>query len=102
MRVRFKKGDPRAGMVVNLDASAAKRAIDAGEAEEVTGKEAETDSDRQAAGGRATAASAKASAGEPATTRQEPASAASAPAPAPAADAKPARKTAPAKKAAKR
>lgn len=47
MRIRFKKGDPRAGQVVNVEEGVARAAIDRGEAEEVTGKTAETDGDRR-------------------------------------------------------
>jgi hypothetical protein len=46
MRIKFKKGDPRAGQIVELDEAAAKRAIAAGEAEEVSGKSARTAGDR--------------------------------------------------------
>lgn len=72
MRVKFKKGDPRAGMVVNLDEAAARRAIDAGEAEEVTGKAAETDADRataDATGGADTAADTDTTTARATTTR---------------------------------
>lgn len=48
MRIRYSKKDPRAGMVVDLDEGAARTKIDAGEAEEVTGKAATTEADKAA------------------------------------------------------
>lgn len=49
MRIRYSKDDPRAGTIVDLEEGLARRKIDAGEAEEVTGKAAETDADRATA-----------------------------------------------------
>jgi hypothetical protein len=47
MRIRFTKKDPRRGTIADLDATAAQRLIDSGNAEEVTGKAATTDADRE-------------------------------------------------------
>lgn len=46
MRIRYLKGDPRAGTVVDLEEGLARRKIEAGEAEEVTGKAATTEADK--------------------------------------------------------